>query len=164
MCLFARKLDHHMKNLKNILLLLFIGITSYAQQGDDLVTVVWDYWNIEFKIPAYLNIEVKSESEIVASGGGLKFQLIHVGQMKVREELDFFGQLIELDFADPIDIWPISFPAILTGGYFERVRVLIMAFNLEDQNAFAAISFFDEDNALQELEVLELYKTFKIKN
>jgi hypothetical protein len=152
-----------MKYFIIIFLLLAIGSSSNAQSSDEWTTVDWDVWNIEFKIPPYLKIEFKSEAEIVASGGGLKFQLMHVGEMKVRDELDFFEQLIEMDFADPIDIWPISFPAILTGGYFERIRVLIVAFNKEDQNAFAAISFFDEDNAVQELEVLDIYKTFKIK-
>ncbi len=142
-------------------MLLVFGFSSQAQQINDWVTVEWEQWNIEFNIPSYLNIEFKSESEIIASGEGLKIQLIHVGQMAVREELDFFENLIELDFSDPVDIWPIPFPAILTGGFFERIRVLIMAFNLKDQNAFAAIAFFDEDNAVQELQVLELYKTFK---
>jgi hypothetical protein len=123
--------------------------------------VEWAAHKLSFEVPASMEKVYTQQDECGASGDGIKLEMVYVGHMNITEELSFFEGILVFQHQDPTDVWPATYPARLISGYYGKVHIYILAFNNHQGEAFAAIAYFDDDNAVKEAVVRQIFKSIQ---
>jgi hypothetical protein len=142
---------------------MHFGYMLSAQNGPEFKDMVWQAQGMSMQIPSFLENIYVQEDECGGIGGGLRLEMIHVGAMDVREDLSFFEGILVFQTKEPTDVWKASFPARLISGFYEGTRIWVLAFNNAAGEAYAAIAYFDDDNAVMEETVRKMFRSIQWK-
>lgn len=123
----------------------------------------WPQHQMIMEIPSTFDKTYVQEMECGASGDGIKLEWVHVGEMDVVEEVGFFEGILVLENQEPTQVWKSDFPARLIIGSYGGTRIAILAFNSPKGEAYAAIAYFDDDNAVSEEIVFHIFKSIRFE-
>ena len=142
----------------------FLPSALRAQSEVEFRQLDWPSQGMLLEVPVFLEKTYVQKDEWGGVGGGLKLELMHTGKMDVREELAFFEGILVFTIQEPTDIWEADFPARLISGLYEGTRIWLLAFNNKAGESYAAIAYFDEDDAGMEQNVRRIFHSIRWKS